>query len=124
MSYIKLKEEIFEIDGMYKVKGYSFGDYWNGFECPFFTEDVATDIVEETLDADLTQDYFLSYEYDEEKDMFILGTRNADLEFEAIYIETEAGKRIELYPIGSWIWCWSKSEKQPDNPNVIKARRL
>ena len=124
MSYIKLKEEIFEIDGMYKVKGYSFGDYWNGFECPFFTEDVATDIVEETLDADLTQDYFLSYEYDEEKDMFILETRNADLEFEAIYIETEAGKRIALYPIGSWIWCWSKSEKQPDNPNVIKARRL
>lgn len=124
MSYIKLKEEIFEIDGMYKVKGYSFGDYWNGFECPFFTEDVATAILEETLDADLTQDYFLSYEYDEEKDMFILETRNIDLEFEAIYIETEAGKRIALYPIGSWIWCWSKSEKQPDNPNVIKARRL
>jgi len=122
MNTKKLTEEIFEIDGMYKARGYTLGDTWNGFECPFFTKEVAVEILQETIDTDLTQEYFVGFEYDKENDQFVLKETDDKLFFEARKFQTVEGNKIKLYPIGSWMWCWSKSENKPENPKIIKIK--
>jgi len=124
MKTKKLTEEIFEIDGMYMAKGYTLGDTWNGFECPFFTKEVAEEILQETIDTDLTQEYFVGFEYDEENDQFILKETDDKLLFPARKFRDVEGNVIPLYAIGACMWCWSKSKKEIKNPNTIEIQIL
>ena len=123
MKTKKLIEEIFEIDGMYMAKGYTLGDTWNGFECPFFTKEVAEEILQETIDTDLTQEYFVNFEYDKENEQFILKETDDKLLFPARKFKTGDGSEIKLYAIGAYMWCWSKSKEKIKNPNTIEVQR-
>jgi hypothetical protein len=98
------------------------GDTWNGFECPFFTKKVAEEILQETIDTDLTQEYFVGFEYDEENDQFILEETDDKLFFPARKFQTVEGDKIPLYAIGACMWCWSKSKKGIKDPNIIEIQ--
>ncbi|WP_175888186.1 hypothetical protein [Burkholderia contaminans] len=96
-----LVEKLFQIDGGKEYKGFSQGQYWNGFECPFFTLEVAQEIAKD-MNAVTTEEKLV---YDEAQDTFIYQVdyypEDEWEKFEATMIE---GKK--LYGVGSFSWCW------------------
>lgn len=84
-------------------EGYTQGETWNGFECPYFPFDSAQRLMEVLQDAgqvafyDAQHDQFVCAEEDYEDDP----DRYSALEVEGI------GK---IYPIGARVWTWSRAE--------------
>lgn len=71
---------------------YSFGDTWNGFECPYFEKEVAHKIA-----ADL------GGVYNSVADLFSF----EDQTFTGEPFDFN-GEEVILYPIGSFCWTWTK----------------
>lgn len=81
--------------------GYTNGDTWNGWECPFFTYDEAVKV----LNASKRNGY--SWRYDEMDDTFVVWSEDSYTEeFAADLIETPDGKIEIVYPIGTYCWIW------------------
>ena len=76
---------------------------WNGWNCPYFTKEVADKIVD-YLDAPAAT----VLRYDEDNDVYVykynLGEDETDY-YEPIEIIAPDGIR-KVYPIGSWFWTW------------------
>lgn len=81
--------------------GYTNGNHWNGWACPWFTREVADQISREVNDG------YSSMVYNKANDCFIYkGYRN---EGSDIF----KGKDIRgkhLYPIGTAYWMWDKAD--------------
>lgn len=80
--------------------GYSIGENWNGWACPYFTFEEAiriADAHEKILNVKIT--------YKDSDDMFILNPIDEVEEYASILI---AGKK--LYPMGSFSWIWEEVE--------------
>lgn len=98
----------FSIDGEKSFEGYTFNRYWNGFDCPYFTKEVAMEICKEfSFKYDEVEE--CRRFYDEETDTFYEEDWNCDYEREEIgnpmEINTEDGK-IKVYDFGgSWVWA-------------------
>jgi hypothetical protein len=95
MRKAKFAMDFFD-DGI-AIDGYTFGDYWNGWDCPFFTFENAKKVVEafgNTLQYDQNQDVFIyhdpQYMDDEDKDIF-----------ESVIIDNQ-----KYYSVGGWNFCW------------------
>lgn len=74
------------------------GVYWNGFECPFFTKEVADNILESVNNYGDTISMF----YNSEEDVYIYFEEGQENErFSATEIE---GKKY--YAIGAFSWTW------------------
>jgi hypothetical protein len=96
---------IFEIDGSdVHFAGYTFGDKWNGFDCPFF-EKAAADSIVSTLELDVDA----TLVYDPAADAYIETCEEDSTSYEAQVIVTSNGPR-KVYPIGAWAWTWSRAE--------------
>jgi hypothetical protein len=76
----------------------TYGERWNGWECPFFTKENAEKVL-----RDLETEGFWSY--DKESDTFYMHFDDYDEpdEFEGIDING-----TKYYPIGNGCWCWSR----------------
>ena len=92
---------MFQIDGGKEYPGFSNGDRWNGWECPYFTFEVAKQIADE-MNAVTSQKKIV---YDPQADCFV---------FEVSYYPHEEWEKFEavmmdgmkLYPLGAWSWVW------------------
>lgn len=86
----------FQLDGIGTAHGYSVGQTWNGFECPYFTFDQTIALLRK---AHLRFDY---REVDN-GDGFIVYTDESEPDiFEGMDI---GGLRV--YPVGAFCWAWS-----------------
>lgn len=107
-----MKKEIFEIetnDGYSQFEGVTFGQLWNGWECPLFTLDVVKSILDGIgSEAEAKECSFSFYEFDSFYKV-IIERVYWDNKIEAI----ETSKPILIdgvyyYSIGSYNWTWSK----------------
>lgn len=92
-------KSIFSIDGVGEFHGYTFGQTWNGFACPYFELSAALKIAES---------YPLVVSYDAIKGVFKLdeGYLPEDVyEVSAQIINTVDGPK-NVYSIGSFGWVW------------------
>ncbi|MCA8452709.1 hypothetical protein LGN04_02095 [Burkholderia multivorans] len=101
-------EMLFQIDGGKEYKGFSQGQFWNGWAMPFFTFEVAQEFAKDQ-NAVTTEEKLV---YDEATDSFIYQTDYYPQEewerFEATMID---GKK--LYGIGAGSWTWDESPIKP-----------
>jgi len=92
-----LQKALFSMDCFDEnVEGFTYGNYWNGWACPYFTFENAMKLSEIAPDFNMT--------YDSKNDAFICATDDGfqgDEEFEGIVIDG-----VKYYPIGNRSWCW------------------
>ena len=70
--------------------------HWNGWACPYFTKEVAEQVLSDTNSK---------WQYDAHLDGFLVD------DVETRDVDTYAGVPTEhgtLYPVGSMWWCWQE----------------
>jgi hypothetical protein len=89
-------------------EGFTNGDSWNGWACPYFERAIAQTV----LEASVANGYVWSY--DAERDSFVV--RSADdpedyepEEFQGVTVEID-GEALKLYPVGAYAWIWEECE--------------
>lgn len=84
-------------------EGFTNGEAWNGFACPYFSHEIARAV----LVASEQNGY--SWRYDRDKDAFFVrhsdDPENYAEEFSAIKAVIE-GQDTVLYAIGAYSWVW------------------
>lgn len=101
-----MKKSLFTIDGFEAIfEGYTQGQHWNGWACPYFTKKVADEIMRVNNESYCGVAYQIRY--DEKQDAFIQ---------EEGYDEPYVIKGIDidgmhLYPIGTMNWIWDDLDK-------------
>lgn len=80
-------------------EGISLGEFWNGWECPYFTQDVA-----ERIMADVRREGIRAY-YDGETDEFVVEGSEGLERYAATLI---GGWR--WYPTGACRWGWESED--------------
>ncbi len=90
--------------------GYTNGDTWNGWACPYFEKSEA----ERVLQASEANHYIWSY--DSNQDAFIVRSNDdpEDYEpeiFEAVRRHVEGGGEVIVYGIGAYSWIWEVVEE-------------
>lgn len=98
-----MEKRSFTIDSLdsKRFEGFTCGEIWNGWACPYFTFEEATKIV----DAQNANGSYSAY-YDEAKDTFVFSFSNE--EKEEYSAENLGGEK--LYGIGSGSWIWEEVE--------------
>jgi hypothetical protein len=92
------------------VPGYTRGERWNGWQCPYFEKPAAMVVISYLLQDENTVAYF-----DPDRDAFIVNTyceRGArDPEYDEVFaaevMDTPDGTKT-VYPIGAFSWCWDE----------------
>ena len=101
----------FDIEGSKSFEGFTFNQYWNGWECPMFELDVAMEIIKEFNNDEEKMSY------DKEKDVFLFEHEDFD---DGIYVVEphdifdEEGKTHHVYDIGAGYWVWSETEEDEE----------
>jgi hypothetical protein len=96
-----------ETNGVYE--GFTRGDNWNGWACPYFSKETGLRIARA-----------LKGVFDKDKDQFVFTDENYDPPedkeyFEGFDIKTTEGKR-HVYAIGAFGWIWNeKNFLDPDS---------
>lgn len=103
-----LKEAVFCFDGHTDTTfpGYTNGDTWNGWACPYFERDIAEQVAEYWMEIhEDNPDEGFESEYDPRRDAFLFHepVHDEPLIFESTEVE---GKR--LYAVGAYHWTWVK----------------
>ena len=92
----KLSSQRFDIEDSASYKGFKAeGLYWNGWECPFFTKEVAEQILND-FEADwifVDNTFYVCWEGD--------GPNDEPEEYGMVLKDG-----IELWSIGGFAWCW------------------
>lgn len=83
-------------------KGFTNGESWNGWACPYFEFDTAVLIKNAHNELGLLDAY-----YDEEKDSFVFEFPDETENYKAEEINVR-----KLYPIGNGSWIWEESEAE------------
>ena len=99
-----MRKTRFVIDTNEKTyEGYTDGTLWNGWECPWFTKEVADEMMNDLRNEGVEA------EYCEKTDSYIVKDDNNETQdvFDGAYVETEDGT-LHLYPIGAWCWIWDE----------------
>lgn len=100
----------FSIDDNKSFEGYTFNEYWNGWDCPYFTKDVAMEICKEFSCKYDENEEFRCF-YDEDSDTFYSEDWNTDYEREEIGCPTEINTEdgmIKVYNFSYAGWTWSE----------------
>lgn len=82
--------------------GYTFGDLWNGWECPHFEFETAMEVARFSNEGG---GYMSSY--DKETDTFYFYDPASDETetYTGEIIPTERGEK-KVYALGAYCWCW------------------
>lgn len=106
MRLTKFRIESFESA---TFEGFTKSEYWNGWDCPYFTRDQAQKIltVHNTLISPVERK--LLAHYDAATDAFVFPLENGDDELEAFAAFTEGG--LTYYPVGAFCWIWEEVNK-------------
>lgn len=82
--------------------GYTFGEVWNGWECPYFELEEVKSIIEW-----YRKDGYDSIRYDEAQDSVIVEDDDGLIEkFTGQDITLMDGSVVHVYPLGAFGWCW------------------
>lgn len=110
-----MHKSLFTIDGFYAIfEGYTDGRHWNGWACPYFTKEIAENIMH------INNAYYTFGEwqmrYDEEQDAFIREYEDEEPEvFKGYDIDG-----LHLYPIGTCCWIWDDlADYQNDQSKMV-----
>lgn len=112
MKTRKTKFYIDAFDG--EFEGYTLGQHWNGWACPFFTKEVGMQVVEEFEKFNDKEGWGKGYKawYDKEKDAFCFVDPNSTEEDDPEIYEGHdivfENKTLHVYPIGSFGWVWDE----------------
>ena len=98
--------------------GYTSGALWNGWATPYFTKEVADEILKSNnqhyIDNKMNKEGYYAV-YNAEKDQYEF--YDPDLEepdvFEGEYCETVDG-RLHLYGVGAYCWIWDEIEEEKE----------
>lgn len=85
----QLRKAKFELEEAGIYEGYTYGDLWNGWDCPYFTEEVAKTMPFVKFDGTT---------------FWVEDCDNEPLTF----TKAENG----LYAIGAWYFCWMEYEDE------------
>lgn len=88
--------------------GYTFGEYWNGWSCPYFTKEQGLALLPE-WNGTLENEHIT---FDEAQDTFLIATGDPEWPFDQYKgqdIETVDGPQ-HVYPIGSFGYCWDDAK--------------
>ena len=99
-----MRKTRFVIDTNEKTyEGYTDGTLWNGWECPWFTKEIAEEMMQDLRNEGVEAEYCAK------TDSYIVKDDNNETTdiFDGSYIETEDGI-LHLYPIGAWCWIWDE----------------
>ncbi len=98
-----MRESKFTIETLpeYSFEGFSKGDDWNGWACPYFSFGEAQRVVK-AHDSGTAR-------YDEENDQFIFILGDEEEVYPAV---SENGRK--LYPIGNGNWIWEEAEQHQE----------
>lgn len=96
--------------------GYTTGEWWNGWATPYFTKEVADEIlaiqnksfVENGMDKDV---YYAVYNAEKDQYEFYDPDLDAPEVFEGEDCKTVDGK-LHLYGIGAYCWIWDEIEEE------------
>ena len=97
-----MKPTVFVIDSLpgCLFAGFTQGDTWNGWACPFFTRDEAQKIV--AAHKENGQNAY----YDSKSDAFAFEVASSGGDYD-IFTGIEA-ESVKLYPIGARCWIWEE----------------
>lgn len=97
--------------------GYTFNQYWNGWDCPYFTMKTAMEICKE-FSYKYKEDEECRCFYDEETDTFYCEDYNNDYAREEIGHPTEINTpdgKLKVYDFGYAGWIWSEVEENEES---------
>lgn len=121
-----MRKAFFGIDGLEGgiYAGYTKGDKWNGWDCPYFPTAPANQIM---FDLEGQSDYDLAT-FDAPTDSFVTRYEGGEEEneyWEGMDIEVD-GETVHVYPIGShgWVWQEIKNVKEYEWDEYFQARVL
>ncbi len=95
----------FTIDDQHVYHGYTDGDLWNGFSCPYFEHNEAVRLLTDQGNV---------WEYQAEASAFAVKQADDPDDYEPevfnrMTIEVD-GAPIEVYAIGAYSWVWDEME--------------
>lgn len=83
--------------------GYSLGEVWNGFACPYFTFEQAQRV------ADVSRRFGFGAWYDEDLDQFVFaGEDESSDPNECESFPSTMIDGAKFYPIGAFTWIWEE----------------
>jgi len=85
-----------------EFEGYTQGETWNGFACPYLTFESAQRLMDVLTIAGQTAFY------DEKTDQFLCAEEEEDEEDSDRYGALDVEALGRLYPIGARVWTWAK----------------
>lgn len=103
MKSTMLEKAVFVLDALdgEEFEGYTQGEEWNGFECPYFPFESAQRLMS-VLSAD-GQTAF----YDEKAGRFLYAEEDYEDDPD-LYGALEVEGLGKLYPIGALVWTWGR----------------
>jgi len=96
--------------------GYTFNQYWNGWDCPYFTKETALDICKE-FSYKYDEETECRCFYDEETDTFYCEDDNTEYGRQEIAPPTEINTPdgvLKVYDFGYAGWIWSEVDVESD----------
>lgn len=104
----KLRRTVFSMNDEARFIGYTAGQHWNGWACPYFTRDEAQKIVAYVNSTSSNvADYNLRYDASEDAFKYHDCNEDEDEVFGVyVYEDQKTGEILELYAIGSHSWTW------------------
>lgn len=105
----QLESRFFQIYGLEhkSYEGLTSGDNWNGYECPWFSFEVATQLMHDLNESWKDSSTDESIVYDKEKDAFLY-VHNMLEDNEIIKFSATKKNNKKVYGIGTYSWCWYK----------------
>lgn len=90
------------------LEGFSSGETWNGWDCPYFTFEQAQKVVEAFNASQQLEGNTVEARYDAGQDAFcfLFESSGESDDFPAVEIEGQ-----KLYPIGAGCWIWERDDK-------------
>ena len=116
--YNMSRAAMFSIDGGKSFAGYTFNEHWSGWECPYFTKEVADEICKEysftyTFKKSDGMELHCRYYYDEKADAYFVQDDNEGCDAEKIGRSTEINTpdgRIKAYDFCYAGWRWDEDK--------------
>ena len=118
-SLMNVRKAKFYIDGLGDgiYPGFTEGDHWNGFACPFFEKETGMKIIDAWIAAgkEITPEVEYTASFDLETDSFYFDDDCGDgsIQFEGLDIVYE-GKTVHVYPIGASFWVWDEFSEEEE----------
>lgn len=96
----------FELEPLGEVAfdGYTMGEYWNGFDCPYFTFDQALLVTE----ACKATGWGAWYDAGQRSFKFVSPDNAGSADETVEYFEEVELDGRKLFPIGAFSWIWSE----------------